>query len=158
MHGLAYATALVLAAVFAAAAIAKLRDREGTRATFTAFGLPQPLATAVPVVELAVAVGLVVAPGWAAVVSLVVLAAFTTFIARAVRLGVRAPCNCFGRASDRPVSSVEIGRNGLLAVASVVAMTAPGPTSPDPSSVLVVAAATLCSRWVLHQLDERHPA
>jgi uncharacterized membrane protein YphA (DoxX/SURF4 family) len=141
MQDVAYATALVLAAVFAAAAVAKLRDPQGTRTTFAALGLPGPFASVVPAVEILLVVGLVLVPGWAGVASLALLAGFTTYLARAVRRGVEAPCNCFGSRGEQPVSSVEIVRNASLLLAGAVAATSAGPRWPGVgSSALVVAA------------------
>jgi len=142
MHGLGYAAALVLAAVFARAGAAKLGTREATEATFTAFGLPRSAAVAVPLAELALAVALVVAPGWGAAFALALLAGFTTFLARAVRAGVQAGCNCFGSARRVPVSWVELVRNGWLAAAGVVALSASQPTVPHAGAVAAIAGAT----------------
>jgi len=139
MTEVGYLAALILAGLFAWAGIAKLGARRRTSRTFRALGLPaaDTLAVAVPVIELALAVGLVVVPGWAAAGALAVLAAFTVFLARAVVDGVDVGCGCFGSAGDDPVSWVELLRNGLLAGAAVLALTAPGPTAPSLPAVLV---------------------
>ncbi len=59
MGALGLATAVALAAVFAFAGLAKLRDLDATRTAIAAFGAPGrlvgPLALAIPVAELAVA-------------------------------------------------------------------------------------------------------
>jgi len=149
MQGLAYLAALSLAGVLAVAGVAKLRDRTGTVGSFRALGLPPGLATAVPVVELAVALGLVVVPSWSAAVALALLAAFTTFLARAVRDGVVAPCNCFGRAGSAPVSSVDLVRNLLLAGVAVVALTASEPRRPSLGAVAVAVVAVAGGRFAL---------
>jgi uncharacterized membrane protein YphA (DoxX/SURF4 family) len=145
--GLAYLAALFLAGVLALAGVAKLRDRPGTVRSF--LGLPAPLATAVPVVELLLAAGLVVLPGWSAAVALAVLAAFTTFLARAVRDGVAAPCNCFGSTGGAAVSAVELVRNLLLAAVAVVALTADGPRRPSLVAVGTAVAAAVAGRVTL---------
>ena len=66
MSDVGYAAALVLAAVFGWAGLAKLRARDATERTFAAFGLAAPRALAVgrPGDELALAAGLVLVPGW----------------------------------------------------------------------------------------------
>jgi hypothetical protein len=129
--------------VFALAALSKLADRATTARGFRALGVPGRLATLVPVVELAVAATLVVLPGWGAALALALLVAFTTLLALAVRRGVTAPCNCFGRARSAPVSHVELARNGTLLVGALVALTASRPTIPDPGAGLVVALAAV---------------
>lgn len=130
MHGVAYAAALVLAAVFARAGVAKLGDAPGTRTTFAALGLPAGAAMAVPLVELVLAVSLVLFPGYAAVVALAVLAGFTTFLVRGIRAGVTVGCNCFGSAGHAPISRVDVIRNALLAGTAAVALWATSPTVP----------------------------
>lgn len=139
MTDVGYCAALVLAAVFAWAGISKLGSRARTARTFRALGLPAAgtLALAVPAVELALAVGLVLAPGWAAAGALALLAAFTVFLARAVRAGVEVGCGCFGSSGGDPVSTVELVRNGFLAVAAVLALATPWPVVPDLPAVLV---------------------
>lgn len=73
---------LVLAAVFVVAALGKLADREGSRRAVEGFGVPAalvgPVGLGLPVVELAIAVGLVVvaSAAWAAAVAAALLGAF----------------------------------------------------------------------------------
>ena len=124
----ARAAALVLAAVLAWAAIAKVRDRRGTARSFAGLGLPSPrlLASAVPAGEVAVAVGLVVAPARAAWAALALVLAFSVVIARAVVSGASVPCACFGgggagAGAARPVSVVELVRNAGLGALAIVA-------------------------------------
>jgi hypothetical protein len=155
MHGLGYTAALVLAAVFARAGAAKLGTRGATETTFTALGLPRSAAVAVPLAELALAVALVVAPGWGAVLALALLAGFTTFLARAVRAGVRVGCNCFGSARRAPVSWVELARNAWLAAAGVVALSATRPTVPHAGAVGTIAGATIVGMMTLRLAEER---
>ena len=139
MSELGYLAALVLAGVFAWAGAAKLGARRRTTRTFRALGLPAPatLAVAVPVVELALAAGLVVVPGWAAAGALALLAAFSVFLARGIRAGVDVGCGCFGSAASEPVSGVELVRNAVLAGAALVALAAPAPDAPSLPAVLV---------------------
>lgn len=143
MEGLGYSAALVLAALFAWAGMAKLGARRRTTRTFRALGLPaaDTLAVAVPAVELALAAGLAVAPGWAAAGALALLAAFSVFLFQAVRAGVDVGCGCFGSAGTDPVSPVDLLRNGFLAVAAGFALAAPTPVLPSVADVLVAATA-----------------
>jgi peroxiredoxin len=120
---------LVLAAVFATAAVAKLLDRSGTRAALSDFRVPGRLipaaAIALPLTELAIAAALVpvasAAP--AAIAAAALLALFSIAIGRALARGERVDCNCFGAVGSRPVGGWTLVRNlGLLAVAAFVAV------------------------------------
>jgi uncharacterized membrane protein YphA (DoxX/SURF4 family) len=155
MTGVAYATALVLAAVFAWAGVAKLRNRATTAVTIAALGLPAPrtLAVAVPGAELVLAIGLVVVPGWSAVAAVALLAGFTTFLVRAMRSGVEIGCGCFGTARREPVSFVEVVRNGLLAAAALVATAAPAPAAVGLDDVVLVSTAAAAGAVVLALCD-----
>ncbi|MBW3643176.1 MAG: thioredoxin family protein [Actinobacteria bacterium] len=143
MDELAYSLALALALVMGIAGGTKLRRRQRTGRTFLSQGLawPRALATAVPVTELVLAAGLVVAPGWAGVATLAVLAGFTTFLVRALRRGDPLGCGCFGAARPEPVGGVEVARNAvLLAVSASVAVVAPDPVVPGVIPLVVVVA------------------
>jgi uncharacterized membrane protein YphA (DoxX/SURF4 family) len=138
------AAALLLLAVFAWSGAAKLADRGGTATTFAAAGLPAPalLATALPVVELVLAVAFFTIPRVAAPVAVVLLASFTAFLIREVRRGSGVGCGCFGASRAEPVSAVELGRNGLLLLAAVVAAFAETPPTPDLGALAAVCLAT----------------
>ena len=111
---------LIVAAVLAVAAVAKLADRAGTRGSFEGFGLPPAaagqLAVAVPGVELAIAAALLpVATAWAgALAATALLAGFTGAVALALARGVEADCHCFGRLSSETVGWSTLVRNLLL--------------------------------------------
>jgi peroxiredoxin len=131
---------LVLAAVFAVAGAAKLVDRRAFHRALGEFGLPRvltgPLGVAVPLVELAVAAGLLL-PGvaWAAAVAAVgLLLAFMAVIARSLARGETPDCNCFGRMSGGQVGRKTLVRNGLLTVAAAVVVGA-GPARSAASAV-----------------------
>lgn len=151
MTGLVSILAVALAAVLAAAAVAKLRAPARTAADFTALGLPLPrlLARLVPLVELAVALGLVLVPGWGAVAAFGLLALFTALLISLVRSGQSIACSCFGAVSDEPVSWVEVTRNGVLLVmaGSVVPLerlTVPGfPALVAASAFAVIAVLSI---------------
>ena len=148
---MAYCAALALAAIFAWAGAAKLRSADVTERTFRAFGLaaPRTLARTVPLVELGLAVGLVVVPGWAAVLALAVLAAFTTVLVRAMRAGVDVGCGCFGTSRREPVSFVEVVRNGLLGMLAFAALFADGPSAVGIDAVIAVSTAAAVGAVVL---------
>jgi hypothetical protein len=120
---LARAAALVLGAVFAWAAVAKVKDRGATARSFAGLAIPSPraLAIAVPGVEAAIAIGLVAAPAVVAWPALALVAAFSIVIARAVLAGATVSCACFGGGGERPVSVVELVRNGGLGALAIVA-------------------------------------
>ena len=134
----------VLAVVLLVAAVAKVRDQNGTRQAATALGVPARFATlvalALPVVETA-AVVLLVVPDTARVgagMALVLLGAFTVAIARTLRSGARPSCHCFGQMSDEPIGTTTLVRNAaLLALAAVILA---GGSRADASIVDAVAA------------------
>jgi len=145
MSGFGYACAVVLAAVFVRAGVAKAMRSPETVAGFAALGVPAPDATArvVPVVELLLAVLLLAVPQAGAIAALALLAAFSAILGQALRRGVTVGCNCFGAARVDPVSRVGLLRNGLLAVLAAAALLAPRPTVPGPTAaaITVVLAA-----------------
>lgn len=128
MEAVGRAAAVILAVVFALAAIAKLRRRPATTASFWDLRLPAPatLAVAVPMVEALVAALLVAQPRVGAALALALLAGFSMVLVRAVAAGAEVPCACFGSTAQRPVSTRELMRNGVLAALAVLA-TGAGP-------------------------------
>ena len=142
MADLGYACAVLLAAVFVRAGAAKLARPAATGATFAALRLPAAggMARAVPLVELLVAVALLAVPRVGAAAAVVLLAAFSAVLARAVRAGLDTPCNCFGAARADPVSGGVLVRNGLLAGLAVAALAAPRPGTSVAGAVLALAA------------------
>ena len=157
MSGLGYACAVVLAAVFVRTGVAKAVRGGQTEAGFAALGVPTPAVTAraVPFVELALAVALLAAPRAGGVAALVLLGTFTVFLAGAVRRGVTAPCNCFGAARADPVSVVDLGRHGLLALLAVAALFAPEPRIPGPLAIAAVVVATVAGAVELRTAHRR---
>jgi len=125
------AVILVLAVTFAAAAVAKLRDREPFVATLRALvpaRAAAPLSRVVPVLELVLA-GALIAGVLPRLVALLVLAALAGFSLALVRLRAASaatagrsviPCNCFGAAGDGDPTTALV-RNGLLAALAVAA-------------------------------------
>jgi uncharacterized membrane protein YphA (DoxX/SURF4 family) len=147
---------LLLTAVFAVAALAKLLDLDGARQAVAAFGVPRPLvapvAVVLPCAELAVAVALVVTPTAiaGAAGAIVLLGAFIVGIAGSLARGRPPDCQCFGRIHSEIVSRKSIVRDALLAAgAAVVVVEGPGTSLGAWSSgltgmdlvILVVAIA-----------------
>jgi uncharacterized membrane protein YphA (DoxX/SURF4 family)/peroxiredoxin len=129
---------ILLAAVFAVAGIAKLRDLDGSRAAMKNFGVPAKLAGAagvlLPLAEIAVAIALVptVSARWAAAVALLLLLAFIWGIANALRHGESPDCHCFGQLHSAPAGPSTLARNAALALlAAVVVVKAPGAALDD---------------------------
>ena len=138
MNDVAYALALGLAVVFAWAGAAKLASPKRTARAFRRLGVAPGLARVVPVLELALAAAIVVAPA-AALGAAALLGAFTVVLARAED---GAGCACFGSASTTPASWVHVVRNGLLVAAALVASTA---TATVPSLAAALCAAGLAT-------------
>lgn len=149
---------MLLALVFAWAALGKVLRPAATAAAFTGLGLPLAgaLAVAVPVGEVAVAALLVVRPQVGAALALAALAAFSFVIARALMRGTRAGCGCFGSRRTDPVSPVDIIRNGLLAAFALVATGTHRLVRPGLAAVAGVAAGVVVASGVMavasHQL------
>lgn len=121
--------ALFLACILAVSGVAKLRDPAAAAAGFRALRVPAPLTrpwvvAALPWVEIALAVGLVVAPGAlflavAAAVA-VLFAVYLTLVGRVVLTGQEADCGCFGSLTTGRVTAWTLARNvGLVALAAL---------------------------------------
>ena len=152
MDKIASAAALVLAAVFLWAGVAKLLRRDDTQASFSALRLPAPaaLAVVVPIVEIALAAALVLRPAIAAWAALALIGAFTAVIWLAIARGIEAPCSCFGTARKEPVSTNEIVRNGMLAGLAVLATAAHGAAGwPGLPQLVIVTVLAALGRVVL---------
>ena len=155
--GIGYVAAVVVAAVFAMAAAAKLRDLRQTSVDFERLGVPNPevLARLVPLAELAITTLLLIVPAGGAIAALVTLAFFTTFLVGRLRSGITAPCACFGASAKAPLSGIEITRNGGLMVLAALALAAERPVRPTVGDVVVVVVPTLIGAGVLHLLRMR---
>lgn len=157
MGGFGYVCAVVLAAVFVRAGVAKAIRSEGTVAGFVALGVPSApvVARAVPAVEIALAVALLSFPRIGGVAALVSLGAFSVFLARAVRAGVTVGCNCFGQARAEPVSGRDLARNAMLATLALAALSASRPVVPSLVAVLSAAAVVLAGVAILRARSNR---
>jgi hypothetical protein len=121
---------LFLAAVFAVAGVAKLRDPAGARATVGGVGVPAGLRPSVAfglsVVELAVA-ALLVLPGLEIVGAAIAASLLTVFLlALGVQhlRGVDVPCACFGQIAVTPAGLPTLARNAVLLAAAVLVILA----------------------------------
>ncbi len=118
---------LALAGILAVAAVGKFLDIPGSRQAVRDFGVPQrfanPLGTALPAVELALAILLL--PGatarWAALGAALLFLAFIGGIAWNLRKGNQPDCHCFGQFHSAPAGWPTIIRNALFtAMAGVI--------------------------------------
>src|SRR4051812_38056089 len=134
-----------LAVVFAVAGAGKLADREGARNAAVDFGAPEalagPLAVAIPLAELAVAVLLLFpsTAGLGAVGAVALLTLFSAAIALALARGRAPDCHCFGQLHSEPAGPMALARNGLLAGAAVFVAVASG-TDPGPGALTWIGA------------------
>jgi peroxiredoxin/uncharacterized membrane protein YphA (DoxX/SURF4 family) len=121
MSNLMLPARLLLAAVFAIAGAAKLLDREGSRRSARAFGVPAALApmfaVVLPVAELLCAAALVPArsAAWGAAGALALLSIFVIAIAVNRAIGRRPDCHCFGQLHSSPAGPSTLIRNIVLA-------------------------------------------
>jgi thiol-disulfide isomerase/thioredoxin len=158
---------LLLAVVFAIAALSKLADLEGSRRTIAAFGVPDGLAAAggtlLPFAELATAIALIPQPTarWGAVAALGLLAVFIAGITNALTHGRSPDCNCFGQVSSSRVSWRTLVRNGALAVvAGLVAWKGSGSSvagwTSDHGAAELVASIAVITIGLLVALASRY--
>lgn len=140
MPGLVLAIRLVLALAFGIAGIAKLSDRDGSRAALRGFGVPawlaEPGVSALPLIELLIAACLLASltAWWGLIASGVLLVLFGAAIGLSMARGVAPECHCFGQLHSRPTSSRMLVRNGGLAALCGVAF-ASGPEAAHLSGV-----------------------
>jgi len=120
------AAAVVLAAIFVWAAVAKLRDPSGTASAFRAMQVRRPdaLARAVPAAELGVAAALLISPTIGGGVAFTLLVGMTFLLAATVRAGRDVPCPCFGATRLRPIDRRDLVRNAALLGLALLAMLA----------------------------------
>lgn len=112
------------------AGVAKLRDPAGTAVAVVGFGVPARLASAVsralPPVEIAVSVALLVPPATTAgaYAAAGLLAGFVVAQTRALAQGRRPACRCFGSIGAQEIGAGSVARNiVLLALSLTVALT-----------------------------------
>ena len=146
----------LLAAVFLVASVGKLLDLAGSRRALEEFGVPARVAevggVALPLVELAVAIALLIRPTarWGALCALLLLLAFAGGVARAMSRGQAPDCHCFGQIHSEPAGPSTLIRNGVLAaMAGVVALAGPGPSVVGALTNLHGAAIALVAVSVL---------
>lgn len=124
---------LTIIITLVASGIAKAKDRASTAAAIVNLKLDRwlPLkfvSRVLPWGEIALALWLLLVPGWPAILggiaAVILFAAYWIVIARAVATGNTASCNCFGGASEAPVSRFTLIRNTALLGAAIGALVA----------------------------------
>lgn len=150
-----------LAAVFALAALAKLRDREQARQGLAAFGVPArwaPAALAALIVAELLLSALLLAPRTrqsGALGALLALTVFTLAILWQLQRGRRPVCACFGGISRAAIGGWSVGRNLLLALAAALLAARPAGASPSAAFAVALPAlvalswAGLSAAWLL---------
>lgn len=156
---------LLIGIVFAASATGKLRGAAAFRGfedSARAMGVPARVSHLVAVAVITAECGTVVllalgpggAPGF--VLTLVLLAAFTTGIVRVLRRGTKASCACFG-ASTAPIGRRHVVRNTALCALAVFGLAAGvsgTPTPSQPAGVLIAAFGALVGALFVIFTDE----
>jgi uncharacterized membrane protein YphA (DoxX/SURF4 family) len=124
---------LLLAAVFLAAGIGKLRDRRQFAATLTTLGVARnwtaPLATLIPGIEVLTGAGLLhyEIARHAATIGLLLLVLFTAVAMVSIWQGRTLECACFGSSASEPVGVSTVARNaGLIALSLLLNVHGPG--------------------------------
>jgi peroxiredoxin len=177
MDLLAVVARIALAAVFAAAGLAKLKDRRAARQGLVDFGMPaalaRPGAVILPSVELATALALVApATVWGgAIAAIGLLSSFTAAIGVNLWRGRHPDCRCFGQIAAGPIGAQTVVRNvTFIVLAGVLVAQGPDQRWPDvvqamsalatPSVTVIVLAAlalvTLVEGLLLLQLLQQN--
>src|SRR6476661_969735 len=144
MHLITVLLRISLSAVFGVAGTTKLIDPDGTREAVKNFGSPEPLApvlsVALPLVELAIAAGLLFT-GTArssALAALLVLLLFVVAISVNLARGRTHDCHCFGQLYSRPLGWPTLSRNITFALGAVFVLWQPD-TRPGASILSTLA-------------------
>jgi len=123
---------VTVAVTLLAASYAKLTDFAAGEGAVNRLGgvrerLATPLAYVIPVLELALGIGLIAGAfvRWLAVATTVLLVMFTWVLLSALAHGIREDCACFGRLAGSKMGVAALIRNGVLVVASLIVAMAP---------------------------------
>jgi hypothetical protein len=158
---LLFTSQLVIAGVFAVAAVGKLRAPAAFVASLAGFGLParraRPVAAGVIAAEAAV-VPLALIPATAVaglVLATLLLTTFALAIVRTLRRGLRPRCRCLG-AAGAPLRKAHVARNAALALLAAAGALAAAVTSPDLEAAPLAVAALIAAvaLLVLATLDD----
>ncbi len=108
--------AVVVAAVFVYAGVAKFATFNNWTFQARALGAPDPAVVLVPLAE--ITLGVMLVGGWwlmqTIVAGLLLVVSFTVLLLVRLRDPDRLPCSCFGATSQRPMSWLDVLRNVIL--------------------------------------------
>ena len=108
--------AVVVAAVFVYAGVAKFATFNNWTFQARALGAPDPAVVLEPLAE--ITLGVMWVGGWwlmqTIVAGLLLLVSFTVLLLVRLRDPDRLPCSCFGATSQRPMSWLDVLRNVIL--------------------------------------------
>jgi uncharacterized membrane protein YphA (DoxX/SURF4 family) len=108
--------AVVVAAVFVYAGVAKFVTFNNWTFQARALGAPDPAVVLVPVAE--ITLGVMLVGGWwltqTVIAGILLLGSFTVLLLVRLRDEERQPCSCFGATSQRPISWLDVLRNVIL--------------------------------------------
>lgn len=120
---MSFVFAVVVAAVFVYAGVAKFVTFNNWTFQARALGAPDPFVVLVPVAE--VLLGVMLVGGWlftqTVVAGMLLLISFTVLLLVRLRDPDRQPCSCFGATSQRPMSWLDVLRNIILIMLLLVA-------------------------------------
>src|SRR6185369_10552241 len=139
MHLITVLLRIALSGVFGIAGVTKLIDPRGTREAVKNFGAPEPLVPAIslalPILELAVAAGLLFTETSrvSALAALLVLMLFIVAISVNLARGRTHECHCFGQLYSRPLGWPTLARNIAFAFCALVLLWQPPETTPGSS-------------------------
>ena len=168
-----WTVALVLAGVFGAAAIAKLRALDAFVGVVHNYRLvpeplERPLAYALPIVELAIAAGVLLPAGRApaALAAAVMLVLFAGAMAINLMRGRRdIDCGCFATVLRQRLSWPLVARNLLLAAVALPVVPGPGMRGLDWLDLVTVGGAATALAFIYAAASRlfgssppRHPA
>lgn len=114
---------VVLGVIFLISGIVKLASGTWPE-TARRFGTPRPLVPVLPPLEIVLGALLAAQLGglWVPLITLGMLVAFTAAIVVHVARGDDVPCGCFGQASAKSVSAVDVARNVAFCALALVAV------------------------------------
>ena len=153
MHLITVLLRIALSAVFGVASVTKLIDPRGTRDAVKNFGAPEPLVPAVslvlPIVELAIAVGLLFTntSRMSAVAAVLLLLLLVIAISVNLARGRTHDCHCFGQLYSRPLGWPTLARNVVFALAALFVWWQSDAT--QGLSILSTLAQLKSSQWLV---------